>query len=76
MRAKKSIRGGLVAKVLADKLTAGYWSEEEALAFARAIVRENALRVFKLDRILLFLPERSVGSTLVARRAGTKLALP
>jgi predicted TIM-barrel fold metal-dependent hydrolase len=38
----------VVAKVLADKVAAGYWSEAEALAFARAILRENPLRVFKL----------------------------
>jgi hypothetical protein len=28
---------------------AGYWSEEEALRFARAVSRDNALRVFNLD---------------------------
>lgn len=38
----------VVSKVLADKVTAAYWSEEEALRFARAVLRENALRVFKL----------------------------
>ena len=38
----------VVSKVLADKVAAGYWSEEEALRFARAILRENAIRVFKL----------------------------
>ncbi|HSK09240.1 MAG TPA: amidohydrolase family protein [Vicinamibacterales bacterium] len=38
----------VVAKVLADKVTAGYWSEEEALGFARAILRDNAIRAFGL----------------------------
>ena len=38
----------VVAKVLADKVAAGYWSEAEALGFARAILRDNAIRVFKL----------------------------
>ena len=38
----------VVAKVLADKVSAGYWSEEEALGFARAILRENAIRTFRL----------------------------
>jgi predicted TIM-barrel fold metal-dependent hydrolase len=38
----------VVAKVLADKVVNGYWSEEEALGFARAILRENAIRTFKL----------------------------
>lgn len=38
----------VVAKVLADKVAAGYWSEEEALRFARAILRDNAIRAFKL----------------------------
>ena len=36
----------VVARVLADKVTDGYWTEAEALAFARAILRENAIRVF------------------------------
>jgi uncharacterized protein len=39
----------VVSRVLADKAAAGYWSEEEALRFARAVLRENALKVFKLD---------------------------
>ncbi len=38
----------VVSKVLADKVVEGYWTEEEALRFARAILRENALRTFKL----------------------------
>jgi len=38
----------VVARVLADKVTAGYWTEEEALRFARAALRENAIRVFRL----------------------------
>jgi predicted TIM-barrel fold metal-dependent hydrolase len=38
----------VVAKVLADKVTDGYWSEEEAVTFARAILRDNAIRTFKL----------------------------
>ncbi len=39
----------VVSKVLAGKVAAGYWSEGEALRFARAILRENALRVFRLN---------------------------
>jgi uncharacterized protein len=38
----------VVAKVLADKVESGYWTEPEALAFARAILRDNASRVFSL----------------------------
>jgi hypothetical protein len=38
----------VVAKVLADKVADGYWTEAEAIAFARAILRENAIRTFKL----------------------------
>jgi len=38
----------VVARVLADKVTAGYWTEEEALRFARAALRENSIRVFRL----------------------------
>ena len=38
----------VVSRVLADKVLAGYWSEEEALSYARAILRENAIKVFKL----------------------------
>jgi hypothetical protein len=34
--------------VLADKVIDGYWTEAEALAFARAILRENAVRAFEL----------------------------
>ena len=41
----------VVARVLADKVAAGYWSEAEAIAFARAILRENAIRVFRLDAL-------------------------
>ena len=40
----------VVARVLADKVTDGYWAEADALAFARAILRENAIRTFKLGR--------------------------
>ncbi len=39
----------VVAKVLADKVTSGYWTEAEALAYARALLRDNAIRVFKLS---------------------------
>lgn len=39
----------VVAKVLADKVLAGYWSEEEALRFARGILRDNAIRTFKIQ---------------------------
>lgn len=38
----------VVSKVLADKAASGYWSEEEALRFARAVLRENAIRTFRL----------------------------
>jgi predicted TIM-barrel fold metal-dependent hydrolase len=38
----------VVARVLADRVIDGYWTEAEALAFARAILRENAIRTFKL----------------------------
>ncbi len=40
----------VVSKVLADKVAAGYWSEAEALAYARGLLRENAIRVFGLNR--------------------------
>jgi predicted TIM-barrel fold metal-dependent hydrolase len=36
----------VVSKVLADKVLSGYWSEEEALKYARALLRDNALRIF------------------------------
>ena len=39
----------IVAKVLADKVAAGYWGEDEAVRFARAILRENAIRTFGLQ---------------------------
>ncbi len=39
----------IVSKVLADKVLDGYWSEEEALAYARKILRENPIKVFRLD---------------------------
>lgn len=39
---------GVAARVLADKVIDGYWTEAEALAFARAILRENAVRAFEL----------------------------
>jgi len=38
----------VVARVLADKVTAGYWSEEEAIRYARGLLRENAIRTFRL----------------------------
>ena len=41
----------VVARVLADKTANGYWTEGEALAFARAILRDNAIRVFRLDAL-------------------------
>ncbi len=40
----------VVSKVLADKVLAGYWSEGEAVGYARALLRDNAVRVFKLPR--------------------------
>ena len=39
----------VVSRVLADKVVAGYWSEEEAVAFARAILRENVIKAFNLQ---------------------------
>lgn len=36
----------VVSRVLADKVLEGYWSEAEALDYARAILRDNPLRVF------------------------------
>ena len=41
----------VVGRVLADKVADGYWTEAEALGFARAILRENAIRVFRLDAL-------------------------
>jgi len=38
----------VVSKVLAKKVLEGYWSEDEALAYARAILHDNPIRVFKL----------------------------
>ena len=43
-----------VSRVLADKVIAGYWSEAEAVAYARKILRENPIKVFGLE-----LPEES-----------------
>ncbi|HOC17207.1 MAG TPA: amidohydrolase family protein [Vicinamibacterales bacterium] len=40
----------VVSKVLAGKVADGYWSEAEALAYARGLLRENAIRVFKLNQ--------------------------
>ncbi len=37
-----------VSKVLADKVLQGYWTEEEAIRYARMILRENAIQVFGL----------------------------
>ncbi|RPI24691.1 MAG: amidohydrolase [Acidobacteria bacterium] len=37
-----------VSRVLADKVIEGYWTEEEAVKYARLILRENAIRVFGL----------------------------
>lgn len=39
----------IVADVLADKVKSGYWSEDEALAYARKILRENPIKVFRLE---------------------------
>lgn len=41
----------VVSKVLADKVVDGYWSEGEAVAYARKLLRENAIRVFKLHQV-------------------------
>jgi len=45
----------VVARVLADKVVAGYWREAEALGFARAVLRENAIKVFP------WVPSRGIG---------------
>ena len=37
-----------ISKVLADKVLEGYWTEEEAIRYARMILRENAIQVFGL----------------------------
>jgi hypothetical protein len=37
-----------VTNVVAGKVVSGYWTEPEALAWARAALRENAMRVFHL----------------------------
>jgi uncharacterized protein len=39
----------IVSRVLADKVLSGYWSEAEALAYASNILRENPIKVFRLD---------------------------
>jgi predicted TIM-barrel fold metal-dependent hydrolase len=39
----------IVADVLADKVVDGYWSEDEAVAYAQKILRENPIDVFKLE---------------------------
>ncbi len=38
----------IVTRVLTDKVRTGYFSEEEAKYFARKLLRENALEIFKL----------------------------
>lgn len=38
----------VVSRVLADKVMAGYLSEEEALDYARAILRDNVIKAFDL----------------------------
>jgi predicted TIM-barrel fold metal-dependent hydrolase len=38
-----------VSRVLADKVRQGYWTQAEAAAYARALLHDNAVRVFKLD---------------------------
>ncbi|MFH1070945.1 MAG: amidohydrolase family protein [Candidatus Glassbacteria bacterium] len=37
-----------VSRVLADKVIAGYWSEQEAVDYAKKILRENPIKVFGL----------------------------
>ena len=39
----------IVSKVLADKVLDGYWSEDEAIAYANKILRENPIKVFRLE---------------------------
>ncbi|MCE5272665.1 amidohydrolase [bacterium] len=38
----------IVSKVLADRVIEGFWSEEEALDYAKALLRDNAIKTFKL----------------------------
>ncbi len=38
----------VVARVLSDKVSSGYFSEEEAIYIANKLLRENALEIFKL----------------------------
>ena len=38
-----------VSRVLADKVRQGYWTQAEAAEYARALLHDNAVRVFKLD---------------------------
>ncbi|MHB9029275.1 MAG: amidohydrolase family protein [Candidatus Latescibacterota bacterium] len=42
----------IVARTLAEKVEEGYMSEEEAIYYARRILRENAIEFFKLERFL------------------------
>lgn len=39
----------IVGDVLTEKVAEGYWTEEEALSFARAIFRENLISLYSLD---------------------------
>lgn len=39
----------IVSGVLADKVLDGYWSEAEAIAYANKILRENPIKVFRLE---------------------------
>ncbi len=42
----------IAARTLAEKVEEGYMSEEEAVFYARRILRENAIAFFKLERFL------------------------
>ena len=39
----------IVSKVLADRVIEGFWTEEEALEYAKALLRDNAIKTFKLN---------------------------
>ena len=40
-----------VSRVLADKVLEGYWTEAEAIGYARMILHENAIQVFALAAV-------------------------
>ncbi|MEA2063085.1 MAG: amidohydrolase family protein, partial [Gemmatimonadota bacterium] len=42
----------MVAETLAEKVEAGYFTEDEAVEIARRLLRENAIDIFRLERFL------------------------